>query len=445
MTKATGSQRLLPTSARGLPSAFWWIWLSILVNWTGGFVGPLLTLYMTSERGYSAAHAGAVISLIGLGGVLGTIGGGIAADRFGRRSTLFAAHCWTAVCMTSLGLVQAGWAIAVAAFAMGAGAAAARPAMQAALADVVPPEDRQRAFALNYWALNLGVAVSSVLAGVMVTHGYVLVFVADAAATALCAVLVMAKVPETRPRTAPKGSRSAEARPQQKDANDGSVWKDRPFLAFCFAALLFACVFQQGSTMLPIVVARDGHDPTVFTWLHALNGVLIVTLQVALTRLVRERSRAGTLLAASLLLAVGFGLMAFADGVIAYALCVVIWTFGEMLQAPAGSSVAADRAPERLRGRYQGLYGTAWTAAAFLAPAGGGLLLDFGGPGVLWGVCAALAVVAGVIWAWITGPLSKLARHEFRSGVRAGNGSPSPAGSPSRESHPNTELRGQPS
>ncbi len=438
-----GTRRLLPASARDLPATFWWIWFSILVNWTGGFVGPLLTLYMTGQRGYSAAQAGAVISLIGLGGVLGTIGGGAAADRFGRRTTLFAAHGWTALCMAALGLVQTGAATAVAAFAMGAGAAAARPAMQAALADVVAPEDRQRAFALNYWALNLGVAVSSVLAGVLVTQGYTLVFLADAAATALCAVLVLAKVPETRPAAARRPG--PDTRAPGKGEPGASVWRDRRFLAFCLAALLFASVFQQGSTMLPIAVARDGHDPTVFTWLHALNGALIVTLQVVLTRLVRDRSRSATLVVAALLLAAGFGLTAFADGVAAYALCVVVWTFGEMLQAPAGSSEAADRAPEHLRGRYQGTYGTAWTAAAFLAPAGGGLLLDAGGPAVLWGVCAALAVAAGLIWALITGPAHERAPAGPRPGARTGDGPPSPAGPPARESRTDVDLRGQPS
>ncbi|MET9966847.1 MFS transporter, partial [Streptomyces sp. NPDC006356] len=154
MTPRSTLARALPGATRGLPAAFWWIWLSILVNWTGGFAGPVLAVYLTLERGYSAYHTGLVVSLIGLGAILGTTWGGIAADRFGRRATLVFAHCWTAVSMVLVGLSASPAPLAGAALALGVGQTAARPAMQAALTDVVAPEDRQRAFALNYWALN---------------------------------------------------------------------------------------------------------------------------------------------------------------------------------------------------------------------------------------------------------------------------------------------------
>jgi MFS family permease len=120
------------------------------------------------------------------------------------------------------------------AFAVGVGSLAARPAMNAALADVVPQADRPRAFSLNYWAVNVGVAVSAALAGLMVTQGYVLVFVADAAATALCALIVLLKVPETRPAFAPRPPR--EARPPLRI--------DRRFLLFLFATLAIAAVYE---------------------------------------------------------------------------------------------------------------------------------------------------------------------------------------------------------
>ncbi|MEV7028488.1 MFS transporter, partial [Kitasatospora sp. NPDC093558] len=45
---------------RGLPAAFWWLWVSTLVNRLGTFAVPFLTLYLTMERGRSAAFAGLV-------------------------------------------------------------------------------------------------------------------------------------------------------------------------------------------------------------------------------------------------------------------------------------------------------------------------------------------------------------------------------------------------
>ncbi|MEU6056348.1 MFS transporter [Streptomyces xanthochromogenes] len=396
-TRALG--RLLPASARGLPAAFWWIWTSTLINWLGAFAGPLLALYLTNERERSPAYAGFVVSLIGLGSMAGTTLGGHLADRIGRRRTMFGAHCWTALNMVLLGLAEDGWALALAAFAVGLGSAAARPAMSASVADLLPAEDRRRAFALHYWAINAGLAVSAVLAGLMVRGGYLPLFLADAGATLLCAAVVLVKVPETRP-TARETTADGPPPPASTP-----VRRDRPFLLFVVLTLLFASVYEQCASTLPVAMSQDGHSPATYSLMNALNGVLIVAFQIPLSRLARKGSPRLVLTAGAVLVGWGFGLAAFVDSALAYACTVVVWTTGEMLQAPTAIAVAAARAPEDQRGRYQGMYGMAWSAAAFLAPAGGGLLLDRWGATVLWSVCAVTGTVAGVGWALVTGRL----------------------------------------
>ena len=46
-----------------------------------------------------------------------------------------------------------------------------RPAVGAAIADLVPPEARTRAYGYNYWAINLGAAVAPVIAGLGAAAG----------------------------------------------------------------------------------------------------------------------------------------------------------------------------------------------------------------------------------------------------------------------------------
>ncbi|WP_331719364.1 MFS transporter [Streptomyces sp. NBC_00158] len=419
MTRPARTRPKAPAAVRGLPAAFWWIWLSVLVNWIGGFAGPMLALSLTAGRGYSASHAGLVLSLVGLGGIAGTFLGGTLADRIGRRTTMFTAHTWTAASMALLGVAAEPWAVAGSALAMGLGATAVRPAMQASLTDLVPPEDRQRAFSLNYWALNAGGAIAAVLAGLMVTHGYALIFLADGAATLLCGILVLAKVPETRPAPA-----APSARPELPPA-PVPVHRDTPFMLFVLMTALFAVVFRQGTSTLPVVMTREGHSPEMYSLVSAVNGLVVVALQIPLTRMVSGRSRPAVLLTAGLLLGWGFGLTVLADSVAAFACTVLVWTLGEILQAPAGIAVTADRAPADRRGRYQGMYGGAWSAAAFLAPAGGGWVLDRWGPTTLWTLCAVLACTAGAGCALVTARTK-----DFRTGlaasVRDGSGTPPP-------------------
>ncbi|MDG4800208.1 MFS transporter [Micromonospora sp. WMMD980] len=388
MTPPAGHGLRLPGAVAGLPAAFWWIWCSILVNWMGAFAGPLLILSLTLGRGYSAASAGLVAALLGLGGIVGITTGGVLADQIGRRRTMVAGHLWTAISMALLGLFEGHLAVSLAAFAVGLGSASVRPAAQASLVDLVPAADRQRAFALNYWALNAGISVSAVLAGLLVGRGYTLLFLADAAATLLCALVVLAKVPETHPARGPAAAVPGRRAP--------GIVRDRSFLVFVLMTLVFAAVFEQHAVGLPIVMTRDGHSAAAYSMLNVVNGVLVVALQIPLSTLAARRSRPAVLIVAGVLVGWGLGFTAFADGFAAYAAATVVWTVGEILQAPIGSAVTADRAPLPQRGRYQATYGLSWSVAAFIGPAAGGLVLDRWGSGALWSGCAVLGTAAGL-------------------------------------------------
>ncbi|MFC1420099.1 MDR family MFS transporter [Streptacidiphilus cavernicola] len=389
----------------GLPQAFWWLWLSTLVNRIGGFVVPFLALYLTLDRHFSPAFAGLVASLYGLGGSFASVVGGVLADRIGRRPTLLAAQSGTALATLALGLVHPAWAIAVAAAVVGFTGNAGRPAVSAIMADLVPAVDRVRAYSLNYWAINIGFAFSAAAAGLIAAHGYLLLFVGDAATTLLCAVVVFTRVPETRP-VHPPSQRTADqqaggARVTDKPAVGlGAVLRNPVFMAFVGLTFLTGCVDGQGSMALPIVMGHEGFSPTDYGAVVSLNGVLIVLLQIPLTRLVQGRNRAAMLCAASLLTGCGFGLTAFAGAAWFYALTVTVWTAGEMLRVPAGMAIVAELSPVHARGRYQGVYSLAWTGASFVAPLTAGLLLTAGGGDAVWTTCTLLGAVtaAGFVW-----------------------------------------------
>ncbi|MGF1430962.1 MDR family MFS transporter [Kitasatospora sp. LaBMicrA B282] len=378
----------------GLPAAFWWLWTATLINRLGGFVVTFLSLYLTIDRGYSAAYAGLVAALFGLGGAIAALLGGVLADRVGRRPTLLGAQVLTALATVALGFADGQLVIATVVFLVGLSNNAARPAISAIVADVVPAADRVRAFSLNYWAVNIGFAASAAVAGLLAVHGYLLLFLADAATTLLCAGVVFARVPETRPAAvAPAGAGAGAAAPP---VGLGRVFRDRRFMALVGLTFLLALVVQQGSTTLAVTMGRAGLSTTQYGLVVSVNGLLIVLLQIPVTRLLQGRDRGPLLLVAGLLTGWGFGLTTLAgSSALAYAGTVVIWTVGEIVQAPTCNGMVAELAPADARGRYQGVYSLAWSAASFLGPAVGGLLLEHPGHGTLWYVCAVLGMVAG--------------------------------------------------
>lgn len=379
----------------GLPSTFWWLWTSTLINRLGGFVVTFLALYLSVDRGFSASFAGLVAALYGLGGTAASLVGGVLTDRIGRRATMLIAQLGAAATTALLGFVTHPAAIAAVACAIGVTSNASRPAVQAMMADVVPAEDRVRAFSLNYWAINIGFGVSSAVAGLIASHGYLPLFLGDAAATLLCALVVFAKVPETRPEPAPGADGAAGGEPE---AGLGRVLRDGRFMAVVGLTFLLATVFQQSSNTLAVSMGRAGLTTSQYGLVIGLNGLLIVLLQIPLTRLMRHRSRARLLVTAALLIGAGFGLTAFASTAWFYALTVAVWTLGEIIYAPTLTAVVAELSPTHARGRYQGVYSLAWSAATFAGPLAGGMALDRWGPR-MWPVCAVIGVVVAVGYA----------------------------------------------
>lgn len=383
-------------SVSGMPREFWWLWTSTLVNRLGAFVATFMALYLTLDRGYSASYAGLVASLHGLGGVISSLGAGVMTDRLGRRPTMLIAQVSTAVSVAVLGFMENPVAIAGVAFVVGMASNASRPAVQAMMADIVPPKDRVRAFSLNYWAINLGFAVSSTGAGFIAEYSYRIGFFVEALLTLCCAVVVFLKVPESRPDLAPVTSASGGRTAEPGAVRLTDVLRDGRFMGVVGLSFLVALITQQGYVGLPVAMGADGLTSSDFGSAIAVNGLLIVVLQMPLSRFIDNRDPRQLLVFSTLFAGYGFGLTAFAGSVAAYALTVCVWTLGEIVNAPTQSSLVVKLSPAQGRGRYQGMYTMSWSVAALVAPLMSGVVIDNWGAPWLWMTCALLGTVTAL-------------------------------------------------
>ncbi|MFI6053928.1 MDR family MFS transporter [Streptomyces violascens] len=383
-------RRAARETVSGLPREFWWLWTSTLINRLGAFVATFMALYLTLDRGYSASYAGLVASLHGLGGVVSSIGAGIMTDRLGRRPTLVVAQTSTALSVALLGFMTDPVAIAGVAFLVGMASNASRPAVQAMMADIVKPEDRVRAFSLNYWAINLGFAVSSMTAGFIAQYSYLAGFLGEASLTLVCAVVVFLKLPESRPE------RTAVEKESEPQVGMGTVLRDGRFMGVVGLSFLISLIFQQGYVGLPVAMGTDGFSSADFGLAIAVNGILIVAVQIPVTRYIQHRDPRRLLIISALLAGYGFGLTAFAGSVAVYALTICVWTLAEIVNAPTQTGLVVRLSPVHGRGRYQGVYTMSWSVAALVAPLMSGYVIDHFGAEWLWGTCAVLGSVAAL-------------------------------------------------
>ncbi|MBT2364996.1 MFS transporter [Streptomyces sp. ISL-10] len=373
-----------------LPRGFWWLWTSTLVNRFALFVMPFLSLYLTVERGYSATQAGLMVSLYGLGGILGSLIGGSLSDRWGRRPTMLTGQLGAAAFTLALGLAEQLPLIALWATALGVTLKMSQPATGAMLADIVPEESRPRAYSLNYWALNLGFSLSALSAGALAAFGYLTLFVVDAATTVLCAVLVFLKIPETRPAE-PPAARSGNPR-----VSMATVLRDRRFMCLVGLNLLVVVVFTQRHVALPLSTAESGLSTAQYGMVAGVNGVVIIALQLAVTRFTQNRAAGWVLAAGALLVGLSSVLNARADTVLLYCLAAVVYTLGEIVSVPTSEAQVPAMAPTHARGRYEGVMVLSWSLGGFVAPLTSGLIIDTFGTDALWAGCAVTGVLAAL-------------------------------------------------
>ncbi|MGW3602321.1 MFS transporter [Micromonospora sp. NPDC005161] len=365
-------------TAGGLPATFWYLWAGLLINRAGAFAMLFLSLYLTDARGASEALAGTVVGAYGAGGAAGVLLGGVLADRWGRRSTLLAAHLVTAVLMVALAFSRPLLLIAVLSALVGVVHSMPSPAFVAAIVDVVPAQRRSRAFNLQFWAFNLGMAVASVLAGVLAEASFTALFLVDAAATLTAAAVIGWKVPETlRPSATTPTAPPAERSVRSRGPGLHTALTDRTFLVFVGLTFVLAVLTLQTQTIMPLAMRADGLGPSAYGLVVALGGALIVLGQLFVPRLIDRHRKDVVLAASTALLAVGFGVLAVADELAVYLGAAVVWTVGSMLAAPPNAQINADLAPPQLRARYQSVFYLTFPAAAFVAPTLGGVSLQY--------------------------------------------------------------------
>jgi MFS family permease len=395
----------------GLPRQFWFLWTGTLINRLGSFVVIFLAIYLTADRHFTQSQTGLVIGLYGAGGAVGTLTGGVLADRWGRRPTLLLAQFGAAGLMLGLGFAHGYWSILGTTFALGMFAEAARPAFSAMMIDVVSDKDRVRAFSLNYWAINLGFALAAVGAGLAAQVDYLLLFVVDAGTTLITALIGLFFLAETKPVRA-RVARAAAGRPPGMR----TVFRDKIFVGFLLLNLGAIIVMFQHMSTLPIAMHADGLGPATYGWVIAVNGVMIVAGQLFVPKLIEGHDRSRVLALATLVVGIGFGLVAFADSVWFYGLTVVIWTLGEMLQSPSNATLIAELSPAALRGRYQGVNSLSWSAGAALAPIVGGFVQQHLGDATLWLGCAVVGAIVAV-GQLVSGPARERRAISLRAGA----------------------------
>jgi MFS family permease len=391
----------LASLVEGLPPTYWLIWTGTLINRLGGFIIPFLTLYLTAQRDIPVSQAALMVSLFGAGSFIAQLGGGELTDRLGRRPVMLMSFFITPIFVIILGLARDLALISICTFIVGFFTDLYRPAVGAAIADLVPPESRTLAYGYNYWAINMGAAVAPALAGLMAKYNYLILFVGDALTTASFGFIVLFGIRETRPAEAHHATHT----PLRERI---SQLKRAPILLlFSFLTLFFGMVYTQGYVALPLDMQSHGLGPEAYGLALAVNGFLIILTTIPVSNMAAKWPRFETIAVSAVLLGLGFGFTALATNLPLFALSVAIWTLGEIAATSVAPTIIADLSPIDLRGLYQGIFGAAWGLSYFIGPLAGGWIYENLGSNSLWFGCLIIGIVLGFCYYALSAPAKR--------------------------------------
>ncbi|APU44265.1 MULTISPECIES: MFS transporter [unclassified Streptomyces] len=382
---------------KDIPRVVWLLAAGVFVNAVVSFTFVFVFLYLTGPRGLGAAQAGLVTGIGGIGLVAGNFSGGWYGDRFGHRRVLLAAATLAGATLAALPLLPAPLlfaALPVAQYASGV----IRAANSALVAVTVPEGGRRQAFALVRCASNGGFTLGPPLGALVATGlSYDWLFVADGVGTLAFAIWTARVVPA---RGAP---RKASAAP---DGGQGrgllAELRARPALLVLLGAILVTdVVYRQQYSTFPVFLTDHGLDPRAFGLVIALNGAVILLLELPAAVALRDRPALPVIAAGLVLVGAGYGALLFGAGVASAVVMMVLLSLGEILYKTTATAYVADEAPEHAVGRFQSLYAGISVSGVVLGPPLGGALYS-AAPGLLWPLCAGLATAAGgaVLWAW---------------------------------------------
>lgn len=392
---APATRPSLAADLRSLPRPFWVLFTGTFINRFGSFVWPFLTIYLT-RQGYSLTAASMAVSAFGAGALLGGIAGGWLADHFGRRNTIVLGTFGAASCVMLLYAAHTLPVIVGVAAMIGIFAGSYHPAAGALLVDIVPPEQRVRAFAALRLAGNAGFACGTAAGGVLVNYSLFWLFAGDALTTVCYGVIALLWLPH--------GLRGQTERAPWSAAL-ASLVGNRAFHSLWLAAFGSACIAMQFASTYslhvmqrgPVLDFRGVHlgPETIYGLLISWNGVLIVLAELPLTSWTLRLDARRVMALGYLLEGFGFALNGVAHSIFVLWVGMTIFTVGEMISAPTASAFVARLAPEQLRGRYMGALALAWNSAGIAGPLLGFRLFAFD-PDTLWFACAALGI--GAAW-----------------------------------------------
>ena len=321
-----------------------------------GAVLPVLAL-TARDLGASVGTAAVIVSLLGVGMLVGDLPAGALAARFGERRALLAASVAEAVGMTAAGLAPSVVTLAAAVLALGLAGSVFGLARHAYLTDAVAPSLRARALSTLGGVHRVGIFVGPFVGALVLSWWGSIGPYAVGAAAALAAGGLVAVTKDLAVRDAAhRADRASAVRSREGSLTVFRVLRDhrRVLTTLGFGVIAVAATRAARNAIVPLWAEAIGLDATSTSIVFGLSGAADMLLFYPAGWAMDRFGRVYIAVPSMLVLGLGMVLVPFASTFWALVVVATVLGIGNGIGSGILMTLGADASPEVGRAQFLG-------------------------------------------------------------------------------------------
>ena len=356
--------------------------LGNMINAIGmGLTMTLFLVFLHTIRGFSAGFSGLVMSWMAIVGMAVNPAVGILIDKYGGRIVLINGLLIKCLGIVGLSFVTTKEQVLLIATVLAFGDSANWPAQTVCLTRLVDEEARQKVFAFNFMALNLGIGLGGIASSIVVTSGklssFQMLYWIDSITYLIYFAFAI---------TLPKWVGQRIDKEDQQSGSYSEVFANKELMKLFRASILLILFgYASVSAGLPLFLTSVlGGSPKWLGIIWAANCFGILLMQAPMLRWLEKHSPTKTLTYVGLIWAASWVLVALCfvtPWILVLPLQItssVVFGIGETIWSPTIPTVVNQLIPDHIRGRSNALMSLQWGTAGVLGAPLAGFLFDAG-------------------------------------------------------------------
>jgi len=383
-----------------LPKEIYVLAFGKIMTSMGALIWPMLTLIMSEKLNLNGQTIGMYMMMFSMFMGPFYLLGGKLADKYNKKhiivtfdligNSLYFVCAVLPISMTTLYLL----AIASVFQSM------EQPAYDALIADLTTYKDRERAYSLNYLAMNLGLVMAPMIGGILFNNYLNLSFFINGLADISSTLLLLLFIKNVKNTV-----RDSKTVNEYEKGESGSIFKvfsERKlfFLLFIISGIA-AMIYNQFNFLMPLHMeeAFRGSGAFKFGILASINAVVVVIGTPIVTKKFSGVTDVRIMYFGQLLESLGLAFFIFVNRYFVVAVVgIIIFTIGEIFGSISKTPYLTKRIPETHRGRVLSITNSCAGLIGILSNYVIGILIDYYTFRTVWSIVAAIGLFTMILY-----------------------------------------------